>query len=155
MGRNIVRWSAALALIPGLLACGESTGPTGELAEVYRLVEVAGDPLPATIEEAPGFFRTWVSDVILIYDDERWERTQELRFRPAGGDEQEQNWITEGSLVREGDGAILSFECNDTGLCVAPDRLRFVPDGAVIEREITADSVLVWRYELSATTASP
>lgn len=154
MGRNIVRWGTALLLIPGIVACGESTSPTGELAGVYRLVEVAGDPLPATIEEAPGFLRTWVSDVIVIYDDERWERTQELRFQPAGGEEQELNWITEGSLVREGDGAVLSYECNDTATCVAPDRLRFVPEGALIERRITPDSVYVWRYDHVVLAAS-
>ncbi len=149
MGRRGVRRSAALLLVSGLVACGESTGPAGESVEVYQLVELAGEPLPATIEEAPGSLRTWVSDVIRIYEDERWDRVQELRFQPVGGEVQELNWTSEGTVIRDGDGALLSYECNDTGSCVAPDRLRFIPGGAVIERQLGPDSSLVWRYDLA------
>jgi hypothetical protein len=138
---------ATFAWLPWLVGCGESTAPEGDLVEVYELVEVAGEPVPATIEEEGGASRTYVSDVIRIYDDESWDRIQELRFQLAGAAEQELTWTGEGTVVRDGDGAVLSYECNDTASCVAPDRLRFLPDGgAVIERPLAPDSALVWRY---------
>ena len=140
----------ALVALVGAAACDDDPARPAEV-EVYELVEVAGGPLPATIEEAPGFLRTWVSDVIRIYEDDRWDRVQELRFQAPGEAERELNWTSQGTVVRDGGGAVLSYECNDTALCVAPDRLRFVAGGdALIERPIAPDSVLVWRYRLAS-----
>lgn len=145
MARLDVRRAVPLLFL-GLMACDEATGP--EAFEVYELVEVAGEPLPATIEWSPGFSQTYVSDVIRIFEDDRWDRVQTLRF---GQGDREEDLISasEGTLIPDGDGAVLHYECNDTGTCVAPDRLRFVEGGAVIERPLTPDSVFVWRYRLA------
>lgn len=141
-----IGWMVGLALLPGLAGCGDAAGP--ESVEVYALVEVAGAPLPATIEEAPGFVRTFVSDVIRIHGDGRWDRVQELRYRQPDREEREWTSRSEGTTTPFGGGVVLSYRCNDTASCVAPDRLRFVPGGAVIERPLSPDSVLVWRYAL-------
>lgn len=147
MGDTRVRWLVALSVLPALAACGDAAGP--EQVEVYELVEVAGNPLPATLEDSPGFFRTFVSDVIRIRGDGRWDRIRELRVRRPDQDEEGLTLISAGTVVPDGNAVVLSYECRDNASCVAPDRLRFVPGGAVIEWAVTPDSVLVWRYTLA------
>lgn len=134
----------AVALVPMIATCGESVvGPEG--GEIVELLEVGGQPLPAAVEEAPGFVRTYIADTIHLGANGRWRRTQRNDFTTPSGT-QEILWQSDGTIERVEGELVLDFVCNDMGLCVAPDRL--IPDvgGYRIERQVAIDSIIEFRY---------
>ena len=125
-------------------SCDEPTAPTVET--IYDLTQVGNQAMPATIEEAPGTFRTFVSDEIWLYDNERWERVQVQQLDEPAGPDRQFFWESEGTIVVDGGELILDYECNDTASCIAPDRLRIGPSSATIEWRASQDSVITFLY---------
>lgn len=135
----------AVAVIPLVTTCGNGsiTGPVG--GEIIELVEIGGHPLPAAVEEAPGYVRTWLADTIHLGANGRWSRVQRHEFQTPS-ETVPILWESEGTIEEFEGEFILRFVCNDMGLCVAPDRL--IPDvgGYRMERQVAVDSVIVFRY---------
>ena len=128
------RWMPLAMVAAVSWGCDDTTAP--EVDREFMLGRVNGELVPVTIEEAPGRFRTYVVDIIRLYDDDTWDRYQEWTLDEPFGPDRLITWESDGTLVRDGDELILDFVCNDTptASCIAPDRLRFTPEGAIIEQ---------------------
>lgn len=142
------RMSACILVTAGLIlaaACDDDvTGPSFT-PQVIALSAVDGTPPPATVEEAPGYLRTWIADTIRIEADGRWTRRQILEFTTPTAGPTALDWASDGTVERFEGELVLSFECNDTASCVAPDRLVPQPYGYSIEWP-TGDEILIFRY---------
>ena len=148
MSRRTPRWAllalTLLALPLVAVACDDATAPTVET--VWELTQVGDQGMPATIQEAPGTFRTFVSDEIRILSDERWQRIQVQQLDEPAGPDRQFFWETDGTIVEDGDELVLDYVCNDTAACIAPDRLRIGPSSATIEWRVSQDSVITFLY---------
>lgn len=140
-----------VAAAPVFATCGESAvAPEPEM--LLMLETVGGAPLPATVEEAPGYVRVFRADTITFLSDDRWSRVQVQDFTYPGSATQEIHWESEGTVLREGSALVLHFECDDLASCVAPDRL--IPDAAGfrIERPGEGEQVLAFLYRVVSLT---
>jgi hypothetical protein len=137
-------WAVVTAVAALSMACGDGIAePEG--GQVVALATVDGEALPVTSEPAPGFVRTWVADTIRLGANGLWSRRQILEFVNPGEAPETMDWSSDGTVERFEGEIVLAFECNDTGSCVAPDRLIPEEGGYRIERS-TQVGVEVFRY---------
>jgi hypothetical protein len=140
-------WGAAVVAATVMVACGDGiTGPVG--GEVVALTRIGEQTLPVAIEEAPGYVRLYRADTIHLGDNDRWSRRTVQDFTRPGAELLLVDAQSEGTVEYFGGEIILSFVCDDTADCIAPDRLIPETMGYRMERWVTQDSVLVLRYEL-------
>lgn len=137
---------AAFAMSGLLAACDEDiVGPVG--GEVVALVSVDGAALPASIDEGSGTVRRILADTIHLGGNDRWSRRQVQSLDRPDEPVRELDWSSDGTVERFEGQLVLSYVCNDTASCVAPDRLTPVSGGY----EITyprGEGTLVFRYEV-------
>jgi hypothetical protein len=139
-------WAVATALAPLAIACGDGiTEPEG--GQVIALATIGGQALPVTLEPAPGYARTWVADTIHLGANDLWSRRQILEVVNPGEALETMDWSSDGSVERFEGEIVLAFECNDTGSCIAPDRLIPEEGGYRIERS-TEVGVQIFRYRV-------
>jgi hypothetical protein len=144
----MVMAAAGLALVPAMATCGDSpTGPEG--GELAVLESVGGELLPASVEEAPGFERTYLADSIRLGANGQWTRIQIQRLATPQETPDPVRWESRGRIERLGDTLVLDFECDDVAVCIPPDRLIPTEEGFRTERTATSDpaSVLLFRRE--------
>lgn len=140
-------WGTAVVAATLTVACGDGiTGPVG--GEVVALTRIGEQALPVAIEEAPGYVRIYRADTIHLGDNDRWSRRVIQDFTVPGSDPRNIDQRSQGTVEYFGGEIILSFVCDDTADCIAPDRLIPETMGYRMERWVTQDSVLVLRYEL-------
>ncbi len=137
-------WTIAAVLLVATTACTLGTGP--EIVARWELVEVDGQPLPATLELAPGSVRSYIRDEIRIDEDGGWERTTVEEITLPGEPVRRVELDRRGTILSEGSALILDFVCNDTAVCVPPDRLRVDGSEAFIEGPAGVESPVVFRY---------
>jgi hypothetical protein len=129
-----------------MAACGDGvTGPVG--GEVVALTRIGDQALPVSIEEAPGYVRLYRADTIHLGDNDRWNRRTIQDFAGPGSEPTRLDHRSEGTVERFGGELILSYVCNDTADCIAPDRLIPETTGYRMERWVAQDSVMVLWYE--------
>jgi len=138
-------WTS-LFLLPALLACGDSTGPS-VLAVNYVLTSVDGQPLPTGIGLPEGFVlqeRTlWFGQSLDGWDaaEEKGQVTIRSRIRTPGGSEDVS--VTDYSFVLRG--GILSIDlCPIGAVCIAivPQELSGpLVDGVLVLTELLAGRV--------------
>ncbi len=148
MNRRTFVWAVVTALAPLSIACGDDGITEPEGGQVIALATIGGEALPVTLEPAPGFARTWVADTIHLGANDLWSRRQILEVVNPGEALETQDWSSDGRVERFEGEIILDFVCNDTGSCIAPDRL--IPEeggGYRIERP-WGDGVQVFRYRV-------
>ena len=142
-----LKWSgAAVAAATLMTSCEDGiTGPVG--GEVVALTSIGEQALPFAIEEAPGYVRLYRADTIHLGDNDRWSRRTVQDFTRPGSEPLLLDQQSEGTVEYFGEEIILSFPCDDTADCIAPDRLIPETTGYRMERWVTQDSVMVLRYE--------
>ena len=116
------------AMIFGVTACSDGVlGPLND--QVFVLQTVGEESLPAIVDDLGGPW-TIIADTIWFHSGSDWRRRSVHRRGPTTGNDL-WDYETDGSVIRRDGEIILSFDCPDTGDCIAPDRL--VPDGALLE----------------------
>lgn len=141
-----LRWGGGiLGVAVVLTGCGDPvTGPVG--GEVIALETVDGQPLPATVDEGLGRLLVYRADTIHLGENDRWaRRTVTDLTRPTMGT-QTLDYRQEGTVEWFGGEIVLSYECNDTGSCIAPDRLIPEQGSYRMEVRVGPEAVRVLRF---------
>ena len=106
-------------------------------AATYDLVTADGRSLPRTRSLGGGTSITLLSDVLVVFEDRRYERTTVIEAVSSSlrAEEGASTPTEVGQLVPFGNRFVMQFECgDDLRLCVPPDTIAFTASGAFIER---------------------
>lgn len=121
------RWLTSVALVAclgALVACGDdtSTNPGDAIYGTYSLIEAGGDPVPATLEEQPGYKLELIGGSVRLNDDDTFSFRLQVR-ETENGAATTQDLVETGTFSRSG--SQVNFE-GGTAASLSGNRLTMI-----------------------------